>query len=85
MRVKSSLNIVRKANLLNVNRSTLYYKPTREEDVDLMNEIRDLYEERCYMGYRRITEMLKRKRSQLRTTAGEPISPTLESAKAMLT
>ncbi len=30
-----------------------------------MNEIRDLYEERCYMGYRRITEMLKRKRSQI--------------------
>lgn len=26
-----------------------------------MNEIRDLYEEHCFLGYRRITEMLKRK------------------------
>lgn len=29
-----------------------------------MNEIRDLYEKHCFLGYRRITEMLKRKFSR---------------------
>ncbi len=59
--MKSTLSIVKKSKLLKINRSTVYYKPCKKDDIDLMNEIRDLYENRCFLGYRRITEMLKRK------------------------
>ena len=53
-----------KARLLNINRSTVYYKPCKKEDKDLMNELRELHEYRCFLGYRRMTEMLKRKHNR---------------------
>ena len=58
--MKSSISIARRAKLLKVNRSTIYYRSCKKEDVNLMNEIRSLYEKRCFLGYRRITEILNR-------------------------
>ena len=51
----------KRAELLMVNRTSVYYQKKRVEDVDLMNEIRELYEEKSFYGYRRITEVLKRR------------------------
>jgi putative transposase len=59
--LKGNLSVAKKAKLLKVNRSTIYYQSCKKEDVDLMNEIRDLYEKHCFLGYRRITEVLNRK------------------------
>ena len=64
MKIKSNLSLTKRAKLLNVNRSTVYYKSCKKESVDLMNEIRNLYEARSFLGYRRITEILKRKKQQ---------------------
>lgn len=45
-----------------MHRSTLYYRSRRDtvDDVELMNRIRDVFETYPFMGYRRITKMLKR-------------------------
>ena len=50
-----------KAKLLSVNLSSCYLKPkpSRDGDVTLMNEIRDLYSQHPFKGYRRITWDLK--------------------------
>ena len=50
-----------KAKLLGVNLSSCYVrpKPMRQDTVTLMNEIRDIYEQRPFQGYRRITWDLK--------------------------
>ena len=50
-----------KSKLLGVNLSSCYVKPkpVREEEVTLMNEIRDLYSRYPFKGYRRITWDLK--------------------------
>jgi len=61
---KRDLSLSQRAHLLKVNRSTLYYKKVAETDVDLMNEIREIYEEHCFFGYRRITEVLRRRKGQ---------------------
>ena len=58
--MKSNLSITKRAKLLSINRSTIYYKPCKKEDIDLMNEVREVYEKRCFFGYRRITEVLRR-------------------------
>jgi len=42
----------------------LYYKPCAREDVDLMNEIQDIYEKHSFFGYRRMTEMIRRNTSE---------------------
>jgi putative transposase len=49
-------------SLLAVNRSRIYYKKKSEteENIVLMNEIRDIYEKHPFYGYRRITHILKR-------------------------
>lgn len=48
--------------MLGINRSSLYYKRKGEkiDNVTLMNEIHDLYSQYPFMGYRKITIMLKR-------------------------
>jgi len=51
----------RQCELLNVNRSTLYYAAnvTELDDVRLLNEIRDIWERYPFYGYRRITQELR--------------------------
>jgi len=46
---------------LEVNRSTVYYesKPTVIDDIELLNEIRDIWERYSFYGYRRITKELQ--------------------------
>lgn len=48
-----------------MNRSTVYYQHKKAEDVELMNEIRELYEQKCFYGYRRVAEVLKRQGKQV--------------------
>jgi putative transposase len=49
--------------LLGLNRSTLYYKekPADIDDIDLLNDIRDVWERLPFYGYRRITRELRAK------------------------
>ena len=55
------LSTRRCCNLLQLNRSTLYYKekPPDINDIDLLNAIRDVWERRPFYGYRRITKQLR--------------------------
>lgn len=55
------LSVRQKVVLLSVNRASLFYKakPVGEDTVTLMNEIQDLYARHPFMGYRRITAMLR--------------------------
>jgi putative transposase len=55
------LSLRRQCQLLGVNRSTVYYKPreANAEAVDLLNEIRDIWERYPFYGYRRITKELQ--------------------------
>ena len=57
----SQLNLRRQCSLLQVNRSTFYYEPEKvnAEDIDLINEIREIWERYQFYGYRRITKELK--------------------------
>jgi len=54
------LSIRRQCDLLWLNRSSYYYsaKAVSQEDVLLMNEIREIWERRCFYGYRRVTREL---------------------------
>ena len=59
----AELSLRRQCELLQVNRSTLYYK-ARENDIDdisLLNEIREVWERYPFYGYRRITKELQAK------------------------
>lgn len=49
-----------RSSLLEINRSTLSYRkrPLKNDQVELMNNIQDIYAEHPFMGYRRITVML---------------------------
>ncbi|MDX1901099.1 MAG: IS3 family transposase [Gammaproteobacteria bacterium] len=55
------LSVRRCCELLGVNRSTLYYqgKPVDVNDIDLLNIIRDIWEQYPFYGYRRITRELR--------------------------
>ncbi len=58
------VDIKRKCELLKVARSTIYYKPREIEriendDVNVMNEIEDIYLSMPYYGYRRMTVELR--------------------------
>lgn len=61
------LSLRRQCELLNVNRSTLYYVPrgTGIDDISLLNEIRDIWERYPFYGYRRITKELQWKGHQV--------------------
>ncbi len=54
------LSIRKQCQLLELNRSTLYYsaKPAKISDIDLLNLIRDIWERYPFFGYRRITKEL---------------------------
>lgn len=58
-----TLSLQRKCELLKVNRSRMYYekKPVSEEDIMLMNEMRDIHLKCPFFGYRKITADLRRK------------------------
>jgi putative transposase len=57
----TELSIRRRCELLEINRSTLYYKekPLDIDDIDLLNLIRDAWERYPFYGYRRITKELR--------------------------
>lgn len=58
---RSPLSLRRRSELLEINRSTLYYEAKRIKiaDVDLLNEIREIWERYPFYGYRRITQELR--------------------------
>lgn len=58
----SKLSIATQCSILNVNRSTFYYKPVSESDfnLELMKIIDKFYMKRPYLGYRAMTKRLKR-------------------------
>ena len=57
----AELSLRRQCELLEVNRSTFYYKAAEinADDIDLLNEIREIWERYAFYGYRRITKELK--------------------------
>lgn len=57
----AELSLRRQCELLKINRSTVYYKSAEigAGDVDLLNEIRGIWERYPFYGYRRITKELK--------------------------
>lgn len=57
------LSVRRQCDLLQVNRSTIYYKAQGAsiDDISLLNEIRDIWERYPFFGYRRITIELQSK------------------------
>ena len=58
---KSTLSLRRQCELLDINQSSLYYqdKPPAIGDIDLLNAIRDVWYQRPFYGYRRITKELQ--------------------------
>ncbi len=61
------LSTRQRSALLKICRSRLYYKPHPRDvsdDVDLMNEIRDIYQKRPYFGYIRMTDELNGERKE---------------------
>jgi len=55
------LSTVKQCTLLDLNRSSFYYKPVaRLADITLLNEIREIWEKRPFYGYRRIHATLRR-------------------------
>lgn len=56
------LSVEKQCQMLAVNRSSFYYKPMKkqEDDVELMNEIMDLWQKHPFYGYRRIHATLQR-------------------------
>ena len=57
------LSVRQRCQLLQVNRSSLYYQPTPIDpgDVTLMNELQEVYSEYPFMGYRRLSIMLQQR------------------------
>lgn len=58
---QEKLSLRRQCELLQVNRSTIYYKARGADidDIGLLNEIRDVWERYPFYGYRRITKELQ--------------------------
>jgi putative transposase len=58
----TTVTIQRQCELLNVSRSSVYYKPiiVEKDDAETMNVIRDIYVQHPYYGYRRITVELRK-------------------------
>lgn len=57
------LPITRQCQLLDINRSTVYYRPTpvSDEDLALMRRIDEMHLERPFLGSRRIRDWLEEK------------------------
>lgn len=86
------LSYVCQCDLLSLNRSSTYYEPKvpPQEDLDLLNEIRDIWERCPFYGYRRITAQLvrqgikvnrKRVRRFMKETGLEAIYPKPNTSK----
>ena len=60
---QDGLSLRRQCELLQVNRSTIYYKSCGADvdDISLLNEIRDVWERYPFYGYRHITQELQAK------------------------
>jgi putative transposase len=60
-RNNNRVSISKQCELMDINRSRIYYKPEpiNEQDIVIMNEIRDIYEESPFFGYRRIHATLQ--------------------------
>ena len=58
----AKMSLRQKCEALAVNRSSMYYQATerRDDEVEIMNMIREIYTQRPFLGYRRITVLLKR-------------------------
>lgn len=58
-----AIDMKKKCELLGVARSTMYYqsKPTKNDVMVVLNEIRDIYQEKPFYGYRRITVELRKR------------------------
>lgn len=58
----NQLSITKQCELLDVNRSNLYYKPVviRQEDVNLLKIIRKLYFTKSFYGYRKVALCLEK-------------------------
>jgi putative transposase len=58
-----SVSVAQQCELLKLNRSSVYYKPEQNsnDDVAVMNEIKDIYEQYPFYGYRKIHNILCRK------------------------
>ena len=56
----SELSLRQQCELLKINRSTLYYKVGAVDtgDINLLNEMREIWEKYPFYGYRRITKEL---------------------------
>lgn len=57
----SSMSIQAACNILNLNRSSVYYTPSDQpslEEVVIMNKIQDIWLDKQFLGYRRITRAL---------------------------
>ena len=56
------MSLRRQCALLDINRSTVYYRRRSgtDDEVDMMNRIRDIWEARPFYGYRKIAEVLRR-------------------------
>jgi putative transposase len=60
---KNLISVSKQCELLDINRSRLYYQPKQinKQDIEVMNEIRNIYEEAPYFGYRRMHVELRKK------------------------
>lgn len=60
-RNKNSVSLSKQCHLLDLNRSRLYYKPepVNDKEIEIMNEIRDIYQESPFFGYRRMHAILR--------------------------
>ena len=60
-RIDITVSFKRKCELLNVSRGSMYYIPVYQEDnsADIINELREIYEETPFYGYRRMTVALR--------------------------
>jgi len=57
----ADLNVSKQSSLLDLNRTSLYYKPTILDDTELANQIHEIYlKNKCIYGYRKITAALHR-------------------------
>ncbi len=60
---EDKLSMRAKCELLSFNRSSLYLKPREKispDDITILNDMRDLYEKRPFLGYRRLGYFLRK-------------------------
>lgn len=66
--VPAEISLTRACEILNLNRSSWYYKPVEQPSVDeviIMNQIHDIWLDKQFLGYRRVTLALHKKGVQI--------------------